>query len=190
MKKKSSLIILLILLLLIVVCAQVIIAGVAGTSLPKNSKTGMRELRIYPGGTGSISIYPQNDENESIYFNIGFTSGKEYLIEELEEEYLIPPNTLSDDFKINLTFKAPRNSSIGDKFGVEYKMSSTTSKGREEGMVGIAPAGFVKRFDIVVVPREEKPIPIYIYFIGVGAVLALIITMVIILVKLKKKKGH
>ena len=181
---------LVILLLLTVFCAQVVIAGVAGTSLPKNSETDMRELRIYPGGTGSISIYPQNDENESVYFNIEFTSGKEYLIEELEEEYIVPPLTLSDDFKINLTFKAPKNASIGDKFRIEYKMSSTTSEGREEGMVGIAPAGFVKRFDIVIIPREEKPIPTYIYFISVGTVLALIITIVIILVKLKKKRRH
>ncbi len=182
---------LVILLLLSVLYAQAVIASVAGTSLPKDPKTGMRELRIYPGETGGIAIYPQNDENESIYFKIEFILGKEYLIEELEEEYIIPPHTLSDDFKINLTFKAPKNASIGDKFRVEYKMSSTTSKEREEGMVGIAPASFVKRFDIVIVPKEEKPIPTYIYFISFGIILALIIIITaIILVKLKKKKKH
>jgi hypothetical protein len=185
MWKKKLLIVLSLLLFLF---SKITLAAVATTSLPTNPDTGMKELRIPMEGKGSIAIYPQNNENQTIYFRIEVSQGKEFLVESLQEEYAIPPNTLSDDFKINLTFRAPRNATVGNKFRVEYKMTSTTNKEREEGMVGLAPPGFVKRFDIVIIGKEEKPSPPLYLYVLLGLGILMVILAIIWLIT--KNKGE
>jgi len=187
--KNDEIVLILVSLIFVLLFSYSINAGVGGTYLPENTKTGVKELRIHSGNTGKIIIYPQNKENESILFRIEFTKGKEFLLTELKEFYEIPPNTLSDDFKINLTFKPPENATFGDTYEVEYRMSSTTNKEREEGMVGLSPASFVKKFNIVIIPKEEKEIPSIVYYISIGSLIILSLSIIAI-VKIKKKKKY
>ncbi len=189
MKNKISLLILI--LSSILLCSYISFAAVASTYLPRNPVTGERELKLGLGETGNVNIYPQNTGNQSIFFYINITIGKEYLINEIQEVYEIPPDTLSDDYKIEMFFMAPKNASIGDVFSIEYRMASTTDENKETGMVGIAPAGFIKRFDIVVVPEKEKEesddysYSIILLFVTVILVLSILL---LILIKRKRKK--
>ena len=182
----------LILLLVMVLCTKIALGGFGSTYLPRNEETGTSELRLQLGEIGSIHIYPANPENNSIYFMITIREGAEYLVNTLEDSYEIPPNTVGDAYDIEMTFKLPRNATEGQKFRVSYKATSTTSNPREEGMVGIAPAGFVKRFDIVRIETVKKPIPKHYYYIGIGVVIGIVgtITLIVLLKKHKRKRRY
>jgi len=190
---KTRIYLALILSLLLVLSNEIAFAAVGSTSLPKDPVTGARELRLRSGEKGTISIYPQNYKNESVYFSINITSGSEFLENKLEERYLIPPNTISDQYEINMIFMAPENAKTGDRFSVEYKMFEAPAETDKRGLVELSPPGFVKRFDIVVQEGvAEKETPEYTTFIVIGAIcitLAAILIAVVILIK-KRKKQH
>jgi len=171
---------LLILLVIIVLSANIVFGAISSTSLPKNEETNMRELRLHRGEEGTIYLFPTNEENTTIDFIVDIRDGKQYLVSELKDRYEVPPYSKGEDVKISLTFKAPENATVGDKYRVEYSMALTTHKDREEGIVSIAPPGFIKKFDIVVLEDIEvkRTIPRYYYYIGIG-VLAIIVTILL-----------
>ena len=178
----------LILLFIVVLSINIVSAGFASTYLPENKETGMDELRLELGEIGVVHIYPSNPENNSIYCIIEVTEGKEYLVEELEENYEVPPLSKSDDYDIKMAFKLPRNATEGQKFRISYKITSTTSITKEEGMVEISPAGFIKRFDMVMLLTEKEPINKMYYYIGLGAIVAIIGTITLVLLRRNKRK--
>jgi len=177
-------------LLVMILCVGIAFAGFGSTSLPKNDNTGMRELRIPLGEVGSVHIYPSNQENNSIYFMIEITAGEEYLVNKLEESYEIPPYSESDDYDIEMAFKLPRNATEGNKYRIAYKITSTTSDPKGEGMVGIAPAGFIKRFDMVVLEQEKKPFNIIWFYIGLGAITISVILLITLVKRHNKDKKN
>jgi len=130
-------------------------AGGFGSSyVPKVD--GIMQLGIPIGHNSSYFIYPQNSGDKILLVQIVIDEGSEVLINELEEYYEIPAQTLSDDFKIELVFGLDNNPDlIGQKFPVKYSVLTTYKDETGGAMVSFNPVEFSKKLIVIGEPEAN-----------------------------------
>lgn len=121
-------------------------AGFGSTYLEKINGTMVMDIEI--GHNESYFIYPQNFDNRTLLIKINITDNGT-LINTLKDVYEIPPNTESDDYKIEMVFGlANRTSLINQSFPVSYAVLSTFKTNDTGATVSFSPIGYSKTFNI------------------------------------------
>jgi len=128
-------------------------AGFGSTYLPKVD--GELQLGIPIGSNVNYFIYPQNMENKTLLVKINITDENNLLVNQLQDYYEIPPQTSSDDVKIELTFHLANDTElIGKKYPIKFDVLSTYKTEDITNIVSFSPLGFSKSFFIVGEPAE------------------------------------
>lgn len=123
-------------------------AGFGSSYLPEVN--GETYLEVPIGSNVSYFVYPQNFENKTLVVKINVTDENNTMINHLQDYYEIPPNTSSDNFKIELIFSLENNTNLVDKkFPVKYEILSTYKINGSSSTVTFNPVGFTKSFFVV-----------------------------------------
>lgn len=123
-------------------------AGFGSSYLPKVD--GESQLSVPIGSNVSYFIYPQNMESKTLLVKIDVTDENNTLLNTLQDYYEVPPNTSSDDIKIELVFALANDTTlIGKKFPVSYSVLSTYKTNESSTIVSFSPMGFSKTFYVV-----------------------------------------
>jgi hypothetical protein len=123
-------------------------AGFGSSYLPEVN--GETYLEVPIGSNVSYFVYPQNFENKTLVVKINVTDENNTMINHLQDYYEIPPNTSSDNFKIELIFSLGNNTNLIDKkFPVKYEILSTYKINGSSSTVTFNPVGFTKSFFVI-----------------------------------------
>lgn len=122
-------------------------AGFGSTYIEKVNGTSIINIEI--GHNQSYFVYPQNFENKTLLIKINLTDVNRTLLNVLNDVYEIPPNTTSDDFKIEMIFGLVNNTAlINQSFPVTYSVLSTFKDENTSAVVSFSPIGYTKTFYI------------------------------------------
>jgi len=123
-------------------------AGFGSSYLP--DVNGEHQLRVPIGSNVSYFIYPQNFDEKILLVKINITDGSNLLVNQLQDYYEVPPNTSSDEIKIELIFSLENNTElIGKKFPVKLDVLSTYKTNETSSIVTFSPLGFSKSFFVI-----------------------------------------
>jgi len=132
-------------------------AGFGSTYLPKVD--GELQLGVPIGSNVSYFIYPQNMENKTLLVKINVTDENNLLVNQLQDYYELPPQTSSDDVKIELVFHLDNNTElIGKKYPIKFDVLSTYKSEDVTSIVSFSPLGFSKSFFVVGKPAQTSQV--------------------------------
>jgi len=128
-----------------------------------------KTMQLWKGETGEYCVYLQNTGNEEIVQVIKIFEGQEYIknLKEVQKEYTVAVNTVSDDLPVCMKVKLPNDAEKGEKYLIGYGVTSPTSND-EEGMVSFGPLQIREKFYLTEKLEKEPTSP------ATYAVLALI----------------
>ena len=103
---------------------------------------------IITGRTGEYCIYLQNIGDSDAGQKIQIFQGEEYIknFKDIDKDFNIPANTISDDFPVCMELKLPNNPGT-EKYLIEYGVSAAI-KSDGAGMVSFAPIQIKTQFYI------------------------------------------
>lgn len=135
-------------------------AGFGSSYLEKVN--GTMEMNIEIGHNVSYFIYPQNFDNRTLLIKINITDTNRTLLNTLQDVYEIPPNTESDDYKIEMIFGlANRTNLINQSFPVSYAVLSTFKTNDTGATVSFSPIGYTKIFNVKGIEQiQEQTTPV------------------------------
>ena len=132
-------------------------AGFGSSYIPKINNVS--EIDIEVGHNVSYFVYPQNFDNKTLLVKINLTDINGTLLNSLNDVYEIPPNTSSDDFKIEMIFGLANNTAlINQSFFVSYAVLSTFKDENTSAVVSFSPIGYTKTFYVKGIDRIVIPI--------------------------------